>query len=359
MVAVCNLSGCDEVYVLSTEGSARQITNAAAIPGAIVEAEDGDTKPDGTVAKERLAREDHAVVMDAALSPDGDWVAYGLDTPGDEGWGIWVRSANGEADTRRLTAGALDAHPCWSPGSKRIAFARRRGNATGLGADDIWMVGRDEPGSEDILVKLDGQWSIHGLAWSPDGKTIVFTRAELLSALLPSGKPRKGGLLRHSIWSLDLDSGKVARIPIEAESASRPAWFPDGSRIVYSALKEHPGRLQLYTCKPDGSDEKLLVGTQYSTIDPTVSPDGRYVAFLARFGWPRAFPGWHGIGIVDVNTGEVKELTARRKVSWRSLSWSRDPRAAEAGEGEEPQAGFYCGTDVERELAPHHCRVRG
>ncbi len=299
MAIISHLTGRGEVYVLGEDEELRQITNVAAIRK-------------GT---------EFACVFEVALSPDGKWVAYSLRNPQYEGWGIYVASADGRGEQRRLTAGGFDRDPCWSPDSKMVAF-ERLDNQNESRADRIWVVNREEPDSEKLLAKLDREpFSVVRLAWSPNGGTIILERFD---------KPGEIGMLTHSLWSVDVGSGTVARIPIDAHSVGGPAWFPDGSHIVYCAVKTSHEQWKLYVSRPDGSEERLLLARAYSIEDPTVSPDGRYIAFTHEFG--RAYSGKYRIGIYDIETELVREITSASNVSWESPSWGRSAAARHESE---------------------------
>jgi Tol biopolymer transport system component len=319
MAVISDLTERNEVFVLDKEKVPRQITNIAAIPNEVTWIESKHRTDDGKWKTTRTPRTSKASVHACALSPDGEWVTYVLDPPSREGLEIWVAAADGEREPCRLTTGWFDRQPCWSPDSTRIAF-KRRSDADDRFSDDIYVVSRDKPATEKVLAELEGEWDVGMLAWSPDGKRMLIERLNP-----PPGTGR-------SIWRLDIASGEVERIPIKASTVARPVWFPDGSRIVYCAIKRPlPGTWQIYTNTPDGGDEQWVLKTRYIAMHPTISPDGRYIAFLRLFGSP--FRGRTRIGVFDTQTGVVTQLTPGGKVSWDYPSWGRCPdEADEAGE---------------------------
>jgi hypothetical protein len=98
-------------------------------------------------------------------------------------------------------------------------------------------------------------------AWSPDGERIVFTRSH----------PREGSTLR---W-IDPKSGAEGGL---GRGAS-PSFSPDGEWIVYSGRTTAGSRLQ--RMRADGSGRRSLGASGFHEYDPAVSPDGRFVVFVA------------------------------------------------------------------------------
>ena len=107
--------------------------------------------------------------------------------------------------------------------------------------------------------------------WSPDGGTILFS--------IVAGEPR-------GISRMDPDGSKAQLL---IPYGIQPDWFPDGERIAYvnwdTTLSYATGRMrQIYTARPDGSDTRKLTDLAESSFisTPTVSPDGRKIAFVYR-----------------------------------------------------------------------------
>jgi hypothetical protein len=125
-----------------------------------------------------------------------------------------------------------------------------------------------------------GGWAFGGLAWSPDGLEIAFTR-DMQDTASTSRTTRT--------FVLDLASGKVRELPIPAGiCAGEPAWSPDDSRIVVTAGMRAGltwectgGRagLDIYAIRPDGTDFRQLT-TDGLSSGATWTPDGSQISFI-------------------------------------------------------------------------------
>jgi Tol biopolymer transport system component len=99
-------------------------------------------------------------------------------------------------------------------------------------------------------------------------------------------------------------------IPLrELGEVYNPSWSPDGSRIVFSALKGGVSDLYVYTLET--GELRQLTADVFADLHPAWSPDGQTIAFATdrftsdvdalRFGSMR-------IGLLDLQTGLVKPL---------------------------------------------------
>ena len=164
---------------------------------------------------------------------------------------IYVATADG-SKVRRLTRGAK---PAWSPDGQSIAFNRAEGDYSALR-----VIGVD--GSGERLIATHAGIS----AWSPDGTKIVF------GAVAPIGglsvvNPDGSGLTELSGDYFEGSSGNWL---------SYPAWSPDGKRIAFMRANDYMW-WPIYVMNADGSSPRLLetVGT---LLEPSWSPDGTMLA---------------------------------------------------------------------------------
>ena len=101
-------------------------------------------------------------------------------------------------------------------------------------------------------------------AWSPDGSKIVFT------SLRNSGRPR--------IYLLNLADSTIEPLSEQYSRDSQPAWSSDGKKIAF--ISNRKGIAQVWVMNPDGTDQQ-----QYSksggeiNSSPDWSPDGQTILF--------------------------------------------------------------------------------
>lgn len=134
--------------------------------------------------------------------------------------------------------------------------------------------------------------------WSPDGKKILFS------------SDRSGA---ENIWWIDLEKKDTFQVTKEHDQNFPSAtWTPDGDYIVYSKGKM---QVQLYLVHKNGGGGTQLISSpaNYKTIDPAVSPDGRYIYFSGRTGpwnYNAGLPQYE-LAVYDRETGKVHRITSR------------------------------------------------
>lgn len=270
--------------------------------------------PDTSAVVTRAPRD---AIVDAAWSSDGRRIAvawyrgprsrlYGLFGPGRDG------SLPAPSRGLPLTVGQ-GTHPTWSPDGLWVAFATSRD-----GNSEVYRVRPDGTGPENLTrnPSNDGE-----PAYSPDGNLIAFTsdrdgdgtRLYLMRA--DGGEPRAvgdrlPGTEQHDpTWSPDgraiafastEGAGSSIRVVTLADGGERglgegeePAWAADG-RIYYSS------RDGVFARALDGTPPQLVVPDAEA---PTVSPDGRWLAFVRG---PEATAGLY---LLDLGSGVVTRIT--------------------------------------------------
>jgi Tol biopolymer transport system component len=154
---------------------------------------------------------------DPRFSPDGTQIVFVRGRSGRDG-GIWIIDARG-GHPRRFTSGS---YPTWSPDASRIAFCRH-------GALYVMSAAG---GREERLVP--GRAAMPD--WSPDGRSLAFTA---------TGPYLEIGEESHTrgIRVLDLRTRRVRRF---SSDGLFPRWSPDGTKLAFT----------LWTIGPDDFDQE-------------------------------------------------------------------------------------------------------
>ncbi len=116
--------------------------------------------------------------LDPSLSPDGSQVAFSWGGNRNENRDIYVLPIGGQNPLRLTQDPADDTSPAWSPDGRTIAFVRKHKD----GAANLMLIPA-LGGPERSLYSLQLAKPVftvpqRTLAWSPNGKWLVFTQTE-------------------------------------------------------------------------------------------------------------------------------------------------------------------------------------
>jgi serine/threonine protein kinase/Tol biopolymer transport system component len=136
--------------------------------------------------------------------------------------------------------------------------------AAGGGSQLIWYDASGKPGEPVLPDTAD----YDNPALSPDACKLAFVL-------------ESNGV--GDIWVVDLARHTKTRITFGPQYSASPVWWPDGKSIAFNYGATSSGD-SIYRQNADGtgSKEKLLDTTGISEIPFSVSPDGRYIAYMRR-----------------------------------------------------------------------------
>jgi TolB protein len=189
--------------------------------------------------------------------------------------------------------------PAWDRDGRRIVYMEFRSGHGQLFVQDA-TTGRRRAVSDGTTLDFTP-------AFSPDGKTLVFSRA------IEEGT---------DVYTFNLkDNCCLQRLTVGRFSDNlSPTYSPDGQRIAFVSTRS--GLPQIYVMAPDGTDQQLFAPFDYgvtgSSNAPDWSPDGQSVIFHRDVG------GTLQVFVLDARTRTVRQLTSLGRNE--DPTWAPDSR---------------------------------
>jgi Tol biopolymer transport system component/tRNA A-37 threonylcarbamoyl transferase component Bud32 len=263
---------------------------------------------------------------DPSFSPDGNQVAFSWNGEKEDNFDIYVKLVGPGSPLRLTTDSAEDRFPRWSPDGRSIAFIRQP-----VSADDRFSVFVVPPlGGPERRI---GEFSNHGSRWLIDQPSLCWTldsKALIVSASASSASsasapnqlflvPLDGGPSKqltdpkHGMYGdtrpvLSQDGARLAfirendsvfgvyvqamssamepvgapaEIPLPEKLVTGIEWIPGGRELLFAVGLTSSSTLFRVGAKP-GAAPRILAGSAPGSIDPTVSRDGRRMAYVAE-----------------------------------------------------------------------------
>jgi Tol biopolymer transport system component/DNA-binding winged helix-turn-helix (wHTH) protein len=240
-----------------------------------------------------------------------------------------------------------DFNAALSPDGLNLAFVRLHSSV----ASDLYVM----PLSGGDPRRLTQNESlIRGIAWTADGREIVYTRPGLwrrsadarpgapskrLEGVDPTGaggpaisRPSPGLPVRLAYEHIDLDiniwasdtqdsSVPARKLIASTQSDGNPQFSPDGRRIIFvSSRSSRSGNEQIWIANSDGSSPLQLTSSgSTATNSPRWSPDGKRIVFASMQN------GNRDLYTILPDGSSLRRLTTEPSQEGRP-SWSRDGR---------------------------------
>lgn len=116
-------------------------------------------------------------------------------------------------------------------------------------------------GSNLKRLTYTADFSENGPVWSPDGKQIVYSRADASQ--------------NSKIYVMNSDGTDSTYLT----DGYNPDWSPDGTKLVFSSHRD--GNSEIYVMAADGSNVQRLTVEPKSDNEPAWSPDGSKILFYS------------------------------------------------------------------------------
>ncbi len=253
-------------------------------------------------------------------APDGKMIAFASARSGKNNLYV-LRLIGGEAEQITDVKTAVGSF-AWSPDGKQIAFLMRDALSDDeekgtKGKDDArWVdenvkmnrlhvvsLEKDASGKREPR-KLTGDYNVSGdFDWSPDGKTIAFTRTKM---------PKADYWTTGDLLTVNVGTGDVKTIAATGAAESSPTYSRDGKWMVFLLSDDPPrwaGFQRMAIVPASGGAPKLLAETfdaQPNVID--WSADGKQIYFGETRGTVTR------IYSIDVNSNAIAEFNKGNEV---------------------------------------------
>jgi tricorn protease len=167
------------------------------------------------------------------------------------------------ADNLSGTPGTREMHPALAPDGKTVAFFSDK-----TGEYQLYTQG--VAGGDWTAITTDLDRTVYRLAWSPDGKKILFGNKD------------------YSIFYVDL----AAKKPVKVDSSNQMkndeftweiadyAWSPDSKWIAYSFVQANRNS-QIFLFNIETGKKFPVTGDFYDNLYPSFDADGRYLYYVS------------------------------------------------------------------------------
>ncbi len=252
-----------------------------------------------------------AELSDPQVSPDGQWVAYVVETANKEDdkavSQIWMTNWAGSEDLQLTYATESSSSPRWSPDGRYLSFVSSRENKEKTA--QLWLL--DRRGGEALQLTHFKDQEITAYHWSPDASKLVLVMKEREDAgdHDDSDKPKPpkplvidryhfkqdmegylSGKKRNHLYLFDVAGRKLEQLTQGDHDETNAVWSPDGRYIAYtSSLDPDVDRTlnsDVFVIEPHaGASGRRLTTYEGPDSGPlSWSPDGQSIAYLQGVG---------------------------------------------------------------------------
>jgi dipeptidyl aminopeptidase/acylaminoacyl peptidase len=305
-----------------------------------------------------------------ALSPTAAHLAFTVTTVSEKennrSTAVWLqelRNGRPVGEAVRFTDPTRNStSPSWSPDGSVLAFTSRRGDEEG----SVWFIRVGGVGGE--AYRIEGVRSTP--TWSPDGRQMAFTaepprdnrpnaRAlriapDAISQPLDPQRfdgyvithrrykrdgtvswiPHPGHSPKRQLWVVPAAGGEARQVTDVAFNIGSFEWARDGSYFIFAANPDEDDDMSfdptsdLWVVPAAGGEPRRVIELPGGQSAPSISPDGRRLAFLHT-------PEWNSetyLMVVDLDrsgvaTGAPRNLTTEWNRTPGAPSWTADGRS--------------------------------
>ena len=193
---------------------------------------------------------------------------------------LMISDSDGQNPREALSSTEPIISPSWSPDGKRVAYVSFESKKPVIYIHEL------ATGKRIVLSNEKGNNSAP--SWSPDGSKLAVSLSRDNNT---------------QVYVINADGSGLKRISRSMAIDTEPQFSADGKSIYFTS--DRGGSPQIYRMSVDGESvgaaSRVSFKHAYAT-SPRLSPDGKYLAYIARSGGFR-------LQLMDLRSGEVMALT--------------------------------------------------